>query len=98
FSIALLTTLVGIVGRVLLYEQHASQKRAAHTDQGMAQLRIEIEGAVGQMKEIRRGLALNLQQAGDSAVQSMSSAFTSLSTSANEMGDAATAMNGSLKK
>ncbi|MGO9685690.1 MAG: hypothetical protein ACLPTZ_24470, partial [Beijerinckiaceae bacterium] len=98
FSVALLTTLVGIVGRVLLYEKHASQKRAADTDQGMAQLRIEIEGAVGQMKEFRRGLALNLQQAGDSAAQSMSSAFTSLSTSASEMGEAATAMNASLKK
>jgi len=64
----------------------------------MAQLRIEIEGAIGQMQEFRRGLALNLQQAGDSAVQSMSTAFTSLSTSANEMGEAAKAMNVSLKR
>jgi methyl-accepting chemotaxis protein len=98
FSVALLSTLVGIVGRVLLYEHHASHKMAADTDQGMAQLRIEIEGAIGQMQEFRRGLALNLQQAGDSAAQSMSTAFTSLSTSANEMGDAAKAMNASLKK
>ncbi len=98
FSVALLSTLAGIVGRVLLYEHHASLKSAADTDQGMAQLRIEIEGAIGQMQEFRRGLALNLQQAGDSAVQSMSTAFTSLSTSANEMGDAAKAMNASLKK
>ena len=98
FSVALLSTLVGIVGRVLLYENHASHKMAADTDQGMAQLRVEIEGAIGQMQEFRRGLALNLQQAGDSAAQSMSTAFTSLSTSANEMGDAAKAMNASLKK
>ncbi len=98
FSVALLTTLVGIVGRVLLYEHHASNLRAADTDQGMAQLRVEIEGATGQMQEFRRGLALNLQQAADSAVQSMSTAFTSLSTSANEMGEAAKAMNASLKK
>jgi uncharacterized protein YoxC len=98
FGVALLTTLAGIVGRVLLYEKHASHKGAADTDQGMAQLRIEIEGAIGQMQEFRRGLALNLQQAGDSAVQSMSTAFTSLSTSAGEMGEAAKAMNASLKK
>lgn len=98
FSVALLTTLAGIVGRVLLYEKHASQKRAADTDQGMAQLRIEIEGAIGQMQEFRRGVALNLQPAGDSAVQKMGSAFTSLSTSANEMGEAAKAMNASLKR
>jgi methyl-accepting chemotaxis protein len=98
FGVALLTTLAGIVGRVLLYEKHASHKGAADTDQGMAQLRIEIEGAIGQMQEFRRGLALNLQQAGDSAVQSMSTAFTSLSTSASEMDEAAKAMNASLKK
>jgi methyl-accepting chemotaxis protein len=98
FGVALLTTLAGIVSRVLLYEKHASQKRSADTDQGMAQLRIEIEGAIGQMQEFRRGLALNLQQAGDSAVQSMSTAFASLSSSANGMGEAAKAMNASLKR
>jgi archaellum component FlaC len=98
FGVALLTTLAGIVGRVLLYEKHGSHKGAADTDQGMAQLRIEIEGAIGQMQEFRRGLALNLQQAGDSAVQSLGTAFTSLSTSASEMGEAAKAMNTSLKK
>jgi len=98
FSVALLTTLAGIIGRVLLYEKHASRRRAVDTDQGIAQLRIEIEGAIGQMQEFRRGVVLHLQQAGDNAVQSMSTAFTSLSTSANEMGEAAKAMNLSLKK
>jgi hypothetical protein len=39
-----------------------------------------------------------LQQATDTAVQSMGTAFTSLSTSANEMGEAAKTMNASLKR
>jgi methyl-accepting chemotaxis protein len=98
FSVALLTTLVGIVGRVLLYEKHASQKSPAEIDDELARLQTEIKGAVLQMQEFRRGLALYLQQATDSAVQGVSTAFTSLSASANQMSEAAKAMNTSLKK
>jgi len=98
FSVALLTTLVGIVGRVLLYEKYASQKAPGEIDDAILRLRAETEGAVTQMQEFRHGLALYLQQATDSAVQSVSTAFTSLSASANEMGEAAKAVNASLKK
>jgi methyl-accepting chemotaxis protein len=98
FSVALLTTLVGIVGRVLLYERHASQKPPAGIDDEILRLRAETEGAVKQMQEFRHGLALYLQQATDNAVQSLSTAFTSFSVSANEMGEAAKAMNASLKR
>jgi hypothetical protein len=98
FSVALLTTLVGIVGRVLLYEKHASAGAPAEIDDAIFQLRIETEGAVKQMQEFRHGLALHLQQATDTAVQSMGTALTSLSTSANEMGEAAKTMNASLKR
>ena len=34
FSVALLTTLAGIVGRVLLYEKHGSQNAPAEIDEG----------------------------------------------------------------
>jgi len=98
FSVALLTTLVGIVGRVLLYEKHASAEAPAEIDDAILQLRIDTEGAVKQMQEFRHGLALYLQQATDSAVQSVSTAFTSFTTSANEMGEAAKTMNASLKR
>ena len=70
FSVALLTTLVGIVGRVLLYEKHASHPKApAEIDDEIIRLQTEIKGAVLQMQEFRRGLALYLQQATDSAVK-----------------------------
>ena len=98
FSVALLTTLAGIVGRVLLYEKHASAEAPAEIDDAILQLRIETEGAVKEMQEFRHGLALYLQQATDSAVQSVSTAFTSFTTSANEMGEAAKTMNASLKR
>jgi prefoldin subunit 5 len=98
FSVALLTTLVGIVGRVLLYEKHASQNAPGGIDDGSVRLLAEIEGAVQQMQEFRRGLALNVQQAGDNALQSVNTAFASFTTSANEMNEAAKAVNASLKK
>lgn len=79
FSVALLTTLVGIVGRVLLYEKHASQRATPEIDDEIIRLQTEIKGAVLHMQEFRRGLALYLQQATDSAVQSVSTAFTSFS-------------------
>src|SRR5579862_2895753 len=63
FSVALLTTLVGIVGRVLLYEKNSSQKQAVDADEGVTRLRAEIEGAIEQMHEFRRGLAVNVQHA-----------------------------------
>ncbi len=64
----------------------------------MAQLRAEIEGAIAQMHEFRRGLALNVQQATDNAVQSASAAFASFSNNANEMSEAAKVINASLRK
>lgn len=98
FSVALLTTLVGIVGRVLLYEKHASQKSRAEIDDEIGRLQTEIKGAVLQMQEFRRGLALNIQQAADNALQGVNTAFASFTTSANEMNEAAKAVNASLKK
>jgi len=98
FSVALLSTLAGIVGRVLLYEKHASRKETFDADEGMARLRNEIEGTVRQMQDFRQGLATYVQQASDNAVQSMNTAFASFSTSAKEISEAAKAMNSSLKK
>lgn len=98
FSVALLTTLAGIVGRVLLYEKHASQKPSVDVEDGIARLGIEIEGAVRQMHEFRRGLALNVEQASESALQNVNSASASFNTSAKQMTDAATAMSASLRK
>jgi Mg2+ and Co2+ transporter CorA len=98
FSVALLTTLAGIVGRVLLYEKHASQKQPVQIDAGMAQLRAEIEGAIDQMRQFRRGVAMSIQQAADSALKSVDNAFASFTTSANQMSEAAKGMNASLRK
>jgi chromosome segregation ATPase len=98
FSVALLTTLVGIVGRVLLYEKHAARRAPAEIDGGMAQLRAEIQGAVDQMQQFRGGLAEHFQQATDSALKSVGSAFATFTTSANEMSEAAKVVNASLRK
>lgn len=98
FSVALLSTLVGIVGRVLLYEKHASQNSPAGIDDGIVRLLAEIEGAVQQMQEFRRDLALNIQQAGDNALQSVNTAFASFTNSAKQMSEAANGVNASLRK
>jgi hypothetical protein len=98
FSVALLTTLVGIVGRVLLYEKHASRKAPADIDGGIVQLGAQIQDAVRYMQEFRRGLALNLQQASDSALQNVNTTFASFTSSAKQMSEAANAVNASLRK
>jgi hypothetical protein len=98
FSVALLSTLVGIVGRVLLYEKGASQRTPADVDEGIAHLRAEIEGAICQMQEFRRSLALNVQQTSDSAVQGITTSFASVASSAKQMSEAANAISAALRK
>jgi hypothetical protein len=98
FSVALLTTLAGIVGRILLYEKHASQEAPTDIDEGIVRLGAEIQDAVRYMQEFRRGLVLNLQQSSDSVLQEVNTTFASLATSAEEMSAAVNAVNASLKK
>jgi len=86
FSVALLTTLFGVVGRVLLYEKQ-SPEEAEDAASATAKLRLELEGAVNDLFSFREQIR--------KALEGASGTFSS---SALEMEQTVKSFNSVLKK
>ena len=95
---ALLTTLLGVVVRVLLYEKHSERKDPPDASDSARKLSVELAESVSNLIEFRRQMISTLSLLAEDASQKVGAAFTEFSSTAQQLEQTAKGVGANLRK